>query len=95
MACARVMLDITERIDHIAKHVSMDSNQAEVVAEQYQQLLSSFSVLCGVDLDGISRISQHLMDAEVFTSAQLLEFSASLRAASAASRRKKAAVQVA
>ena len=93
MACARVTLDIDQRIDHIASQVNMGANQADVVAEQYQQLLSSFSVLCVNDLSEISRISQHLIDADVFSHAQLFAFSASLRAASAASRRKKATVR--
>lgn len=71
----------------------MGSNQADVVAEQYQQLLSSFSVLCVTDVSEISRISQHLIDADVFSPAQLFAFSACLRAASAASRRKKGTVR--
>ena len=89
MACARVTLDIDQRIDHIASQVSIGANQTDVVAEQYQQLLSSFSVLCDVDLNGINRISQHLVSTEVFSRPQLLAFSVSLRAAASAKRTNK------
>ena len=93
MACARVMLDIDARSEHIAKMVSMGSTQADVVAEQYSELLSSLSVLCVTDVSEISRIGQHLVDADVFSKTQLFAFSACLRTAAATSQRKKGTVR--
>ena len=93
MACARVMLDIDARSEHIAKMVSMGSTQADVVAEQYDELLASLSVLCVTDVSEISRIGQHLVDADVFSGAQLFAFSACLRTAAASSQRKKGTVR--
>ena len=61
MACARLIVDIDSMIVHIAAQVSMGANQAEVVVDQYNQLLSSISMLRGVDLDGITCISQQLV----------------------------------
>ena len=55
-----------------------------VVSEQYQTLLTSFSMLRGVDLDTISNVSKHLVAQYVFSHTQLLAFSASLRVAAAA-----------
>ena len=93
MACARVTLDIDQRVEHIATQVSMGASQADVVAEQYQQLLCSFSKLCDVDLNGINCISQHLVSTEVFSRPQLLAFSVSLRAAASAKRTKKGKIR--
>ena len=78
MACARLIVDIDSRIVHIAAQVSMGANQAEVVVDQYNQLLSSISMLRGVDLDGITCISQQLVAQGPFSSQQPLAFSASL-----------------
>ena len=89
MACARVTLDIDQRIDHIASQVNMGASRTDVDAEQYQQLLCSCSALCDVDLNGINRISQHLVSTEVFSRPQLLAFSVSLRAAASAKRTNK------
>ena len=89
MACARVTLDIDERIEHIALQVSLGASQADVITEQYQQLLRSFSKLSDMDLTGINRISQHLVSTEVFSKPQLLAFSVSLRAAASATRTNK------
>ena len=93
MASARVTLDIDQRVEHIATQVSMGASQADVVAEQYQQLLCSFSTLCDVDLNGINCISQHLVSTEVFSRPQLLAFSVSLRAAASAKRTKKGKIR--
>ena len=93
MACARVILDIDARSEHIAKMVSMGSTQADVVTEQYTEILASLSVLCVNDHSETSRISQHLVDAGVFSNPQLFAFSACLRTAAATSRRKKGTVR--
>ena len=55
----------------------------EVVTEQYHALLAAVSMLRGVGLEDISRVSNHLVAQEVFSRTQLLAFSASLRAAAA------------
>jgi len=89
MASARVTLDIDQRVEHIATQVSMGASQADVVTEQYQQLLCSFSTLCDVDLNGINCISQHLVSTEVFSRPQLLAFSVNLRAVASTTRTKK------
>ena len=89
MAFARVNFDIDERLEHIAVQVSLGASKAEVIAEQYQQLLRSFSNLSGIGLTCINRISQHLVNTDVFSSTQLLAFSVSLRAAAAANRNRK------
>jgi len=89
MAFARVNYDIDERLEHIAVQVSLGASKAEVIAEQYQQLLRSFSNLSGIGLTCINRISQHLVNTDVFSSQQLLAFSVSLRAAASANRNRK------
>ena len=61
MACARLLVDIDSRIAHISTQVSMGSNKIELVDEQYHQLLATFPMLHGVDLDAISRVSNHLV----------------------------------
>ena len=78
MACARLIVDIDSRIVHIAAQVRRGANQAEVVVDQYNQLLSSISMLRGVDLDGITCISHQLVAHGLFSSQQLRAFSASL-----------------
>ena len=83
MACARLLVDIDSRIAHISTQVSMGANQIELVDEQYHQLLATFSMLHGVDLDAISRVGNHLVAQNVFSRPQLLASSASLRAAAA------------
>jgi hypothetical protein len=89
MAFARVNFDIDERLEFIAVQVSLGASKAEVIAEQYQQLLRSFSNPSDMDLACINRISQHLVDTDVFSSTQLLAFSVSLRAAASANRNRK------
>ena len=88
---ARAIVDIDRRVEHIATQVSMGSDETEVVAEQYKELLRSFSMIRGVDLAGITRISRHLVQAEVFSSSQLSAFSGCLRAAASAVRLDKPA----
>jgi hypothetical protein len=83
MAYARVLVDIDSRIEYIATQESMGANKTELVDEQYRQLLATFSMLRGVDLDAVSGISSHLIKQEVFTSDQFLAFSASLRVVAA------------
>ena len=72
------------RIEYIGTQASMGANKTELVDEQYRQLLTGFSMLRDVDLDGVSGISNHLIKQKVFSNVQLLAFSASLRAAAAA-----------
>ena len=84
MACARLTADIDRRIAHISTQVNMGADKVEVVSEQYQALLTSFSVLRGVDLDTISNVSSHLVAQDMFSRSQLLAFSASLRVVAAA-----------
>jgi len=61
MAYARVLVDIDSRIQYIATQASMGANKTELVDEQYRQLLTGFSMLRDVDLDGVSGISNHLI----------------------------------
>ena len=80
MACARVLVDIDRRIAHISAQVAMGADKDEVVDEQYHALLGVFPMLHGVDLDAISRVSNHLVAQDLLFRPQLLAFSASLRA---------------
>ena len=89
MAFARVTYDIDERLEHIAVQVSLGASKAEVIAEQFQELLRSFSNLSDMDLTCINEIGQHLAKTNVFSSQQLLAFSVSLRAAACANRNRK------
>ena len=84
MAYARALVDIDSRIEYINTQTMMGADTTELVDEQYRQLLNGFSMLRDVDLDGVSGISNRLIKQEVFSSVQLLAFSASLRAAAAA-----------
>ncbi len=83
MACAKLLADIDQRVGHISAQVALGANKEEVVSEQHQALLTVFSMLHGVELDTISRVSNHLVAQNVFSRPQLLAFSASLRAAAA------------
>ena len=83
MACAKLLADIDQRVGHISAQVALGANKEEVVSEQYQALLTVFSMLHGVELDTISRVSNRLVAQDVFSRPQLLAFSASLRAVAA------------
>ena len=83
MACAKLLADIDQRVGHISAQVALGANKEEVVSEQYQALLTVFSMLHGVELDTISRVSNRLVAQDVFSRPQLLAFSVSLRAAAA------------
>ena len=83
MACGRLLLDIDHRMVHIVSQVSLGADKDEVVTEQYHALLAAVSMLRGVGLEDISRVSNHLVAQGVFCRKQLLAFSASLRAAAA------------
>ena len=48
----RAIIDIDRRVEHIAIQVNMGSDETEVIAEQYKELLRSFSMIRGVDLAG-------------------------------------------
>ena len=87
--CARLLIDIDRRIAHISTQVDMGAERDEVVTEQYNALLSTFSMLRSVELETITRISTHLVAADVFARHHLLAFSASLRATLSAARRDK------
>ena len=61
----------------------MGSCKAEVTNEQYTALLRGVSMLTGVTLADIDRVSNHLRATDAFSRTQLLAFSASLGAAAA------------
>ncbi len=83
MACEQLVADIDQRVAHISSQVALGANKDEVVSEQYQALLAVLSMLHGVELDTISRVSNRLVAQDVFSRPQLLAFSAGLRAAAA------------
>ena len=85
---ATITLDIDERIAYIATQVSLGCSRGEVVAEQFSQLLNSFSMI-RIDINAVTRISKHLLSSGVFTDKQLVTFSGSLRAAASRKRTKK------
>ena len=87
---ARLLTDIDRRVDHISVQAGMmGADRTELITEQCKALLSTFSMLRGVDMDMINRISKHLVAKEVFACEHLLTLSASLRAALSAARRGK------
>ena len=83
MICAEIVAEIDQRVRHIAAQVKLGANKEVVVSEQYQALLATFATLRGVQLETISRVSDHLATREVFDRQQLLACSASLRVAAA------------
>ena len=89
MACARLIADIDHRMFHIKTHIAMGSCKAEVTNEQYTALLRGVSMLTGVTLADIDRVSNHLRATDAFSRTQLLAFSASLGAAADTTRAEK------
>ena len=87
-ACATMMEEIDRRIEYIASQVSLGTPQEDVVSEQYQELLNQFSKLRGVTHAGITTISNHLLEQNVFSREQLLAFSGCLRAVAADTEKK-------
>ena len=84
MAWARLTADIDRRIAHISTHVNMGADKVVVVSEQCQALLTSCSMLRGVELDPISNVSSQLVAQDMSFRSQLLAFSANLRGVAAA-----------